>query len=78
MTQTLIETVLLEQLVRALEINRVMSVDSDGNYTKEVTPKIITEAITAGHAAIDGARQKPKIPTDILPKMISDTLKGTL
>ena len=29
----------------ALEINRVMAKDDEGNYTREVTPKIITNAI---------------------------------
>lgn len=29
----------------ALEMNRVMAQDANGDYTKEVTPKIITEAL---------------------------------
>lgn len=55
MTRVLIDLATLEQMVGALEINRVMSTDSDGNYTIEVTPKIIKEAITAGRAALAGA-----------------------
>ena len=38
----------VEQLVGALSCNRIMAADSDGNYTKEVTPRIITAAIAAG------------------------------
>ena len=38
----------VEQLVGALSCNRIMAADSDGNYTKEVTPRIITDAIAAG------------------------------
>ena len=37
----------LEQAKAALEINRVMGADADGNYTVEITPKVITAAITA-------------------------------
>ena len=33
------------QLLAALEINRVMGADENGNYTREITPKLITEAI---------------------------------
>jgi hypothetical protein len=29
----------------ALTINRVMAKDDQGNYTKEITPKVITEAL---------------------------------
>lgn len=35
----------MTKVLDALGINRVMSKDSNGNYTKEVTPKIILEAI---------------------------------
>ena len=38
----------VEQLVEALSRNRIMAADSDGNYTREVTPLIITAAIAAG------------------------------
>ena len=38
----------VEQLVEALSRNRIMAADADGNYTKEVTPRIITAAIVAG------------------------------
>ena len=37
----------LEQAKTALEINRVMGADENGNYTREITPKLITDAITA-------------------------------
>lgn len=36
-----------DKVTAALEINRVMARDENGNYTKEVTPKVITEAIAA-------------------------------
>ena len=36
------------QLVEALSRNRIMASDSDGSYTIEVTPRIITDAIAAG------------------------------
>ena len=42
----------VEQLVGALSCNRIMAADSDGNYTKEVTPRIITAAIAAGQKFI--------------------------
>ena len=32
----------------ALSRNRIMAADSDGNYTREVTPRVITAAIAAG------------------------------
>jgi len=35
----------LEAAREALEINRVMAKDAEGNYTREVTPKIITNAL---------------------------------
>jgi len=35
----------LQTVLNALEINRVMGSDEQGNYTKEITPKQITEAI---------------------------------
>lgn len=37
----------LAQVRDALEMNRVMAQDSEGNYTKEVTPKKITAALAA-------------------------------
>lgn len=46
---TTIATLVL-QLVQALEINRVMAQDSEGNYTREVTPKIVSDAIKGGLA----------------------------
>ncbi len=36
----------------ALGMCRIMAADSDGNYTKEVTPKVITAAITACQEAL--------------------------
>jgi hypothetical protein len=33
------------KLREALSINRVMAKDDQGNYTKEITPKVITEAL---------------------------------
>jgi hypothetical protein len=33
------------KLQEALSINRVMAKDDQGNYTKEITPKVITEAL---------------------------------
>jgi len=38
----------VREMVEALSRNRIMAADSDGNYTKEVTPRIITDAIAAG------------------------------
>lgn len=34
-----------KKICYALEMNRVMAQDVNGDYTKEVTPKIITEAL---------------------------------
>ena len=45
----------LAQVRDALEMNRVMAQDSEGNYTKEVTPKKITAAL----AALDTAQPEP-------------------
>ena len=42
----------VEQLVGALSRNRIMAADSDGNYTREVTPRVITAAIAAGQKFI--------------------------
>lgn len=52
----------LEQALGALEINRVIAKDADGNYTREVTPKIILDALTEGRKAL--AEQAPIIQTD--------------
>ncbi len=35
-----------DKVIAALEMNRIMAADADGNYTKEVTPKIILEALS--------------------------------
>ena len=43
-----------DKVIAALEINRVMAKDADGNYTKEVTPKVITEAISIMRGMDDG------------------------
>jgi hypothetical protein len=43
----------MQKALDALEINRVMAQDADGNYTKEVTPKLITAAIADLRAALD-------------------------
>ena len=37
----------LKLALEALNTNRVMAKDSDGNYTREITPKLIVGAITA-------------------------------
>lgn len=82
MTHITIETALLEQLVGALERLKIEVVLSDvpPDYIESHFRKWLDNAeiaLTAGRAAIDGARQKTKIPTDILPKVISDSLKDT-
>ena len=41
------DTALLRQALEALGICRIMGADVDGNYTKEITPKVIQTAITA-------------------------------
>lgn len=41
----------LDACVEALGTCRIMSKDNDGNYTIEVTPKIITSAITQAKGA---------------------------
>lgn len=41
-----------KKICYALEMNRVMAQDANGDYTKECTPKIITEAL-AILAALD-------------------------
>lgn len=46
---------LVEQLVEALATCRVMGVDGAGNYTKEITPRVIQEALTSGQAALSNA-----------------------
>ena len=48
---------LVKQLVEALEAERIMGKDSEGNYTIEVTPRRITEAIAAGRAWLDTNKQ---------------------
>ena len=84
MTQQItIPLALLEQLVEALEgvetlIEHQYTGTREGMNALQNASDDAQEAITAGRAAIDGARQKPKIPTDILPKVISDSLKDTL
>lgn len=51
----------LKLALEALNTNRVMAKDSEGNYTREITPKLIVEAITAIKEALmslcDGAQQ---------------------
>lgn len=62
----------LMQVRDALSINRVMAKDSDGNYTREVTPKLITAAIAICEA--DLARvDEPEIFVD--PGLF-ETFKG--
>ena len=41
------DTALLRQALEALGTCRIMGADADGNYTKEITPKVIQTAITA-------------------------------
>lgn len=41
-----------QKVLDALDINRVMAKDSDGNYTREVTPKLITAAIAICEASL--------------------------
>ena len=43
------DTALLRQALEALGTCRIMGADADGNYTKEITPKVIQTAITALH-----------------------------
>jgi hypothetical protein len=50
----------MKQALEALNTCRVMGADDDGNYTKEITPKVITSAITALRQAIEQAeKQEP-------------------
>jgi len=44
------------KVLGALEINRVMAQDADGNYTREITPKVVREAITIMQSAIEGMK----------------------
>lgn len=41
-----------QKVLDALDINRVIAKDSDGNYTREVTPKLITAAIAICEASL--------------------------
>jgi hypothetical protein len=41
------KTELLKQALHALGLNRVMAQDANGDYTKEITPKIQVAAIEA-------------------------------
>ena len=41
------DTALLRMALEALDTCRIMGADADGNYTKEITPKVIQTAITA-------------------------------
>lgn len=43
----------MQQALKALETGRVMGADRDGNYTVEITPKVVTAAIDALRAEID-------------------------
>lgn len=48
--------------LEALNTNRVMAKDSEGNYTREITPKLIVEAITAIKKTLAQPEQ-PKVRT---------------
>jgi hypothetical protein len=48
--------------LEALNTNRVMTKDSEGNYTREITPKLIVKAITAIKEALAQPEQ-PKVRT---------------
>lgn len=43
----------MQQVLYALKINRVMSEDEEGDYTREITPKVITAAIAIMQSAVD-------------------------
>jgi len=45
----------MKQAKEALGCGRIMAADADGNYTREVTPKVVTDAI----AALDQAISQP-------------------
>jgi hypothetical protein len=45
-THYLIHASDVAKLREALTTNRVMAKDDQGNYTKEITPKVITEALS--------------------------------
>lgn len=49
----------LEAALSALESERIMAADSAGNYTIEITPKRITEAIAKVKAALTEPEQEP-------------------
>ena len=50
------QTEALKLALEALNTNRVMAKDSEGNYTREITPKLIVEAIAAIKAALEAQR----------------------
>jgi hypothetical protein len=60
----------LQTVLDALEMNRVMATDSDGNYTREITPKQITEAIAIVKQMLQAepveyqSRRKPDFGSD--------------
>ena len=43
----------IKLMLKTLNTYQVMAADEQGNYTKEVTPKIILEAIAARDAALE-------------------------
>ena len=48
------DTALLRQALEAMDTCRIMGADVDGNYTKEITPKVIQTAITALNERLGG------------------------
>lgn len=44
-----------DKVIDALSMNRVMAADAEGNYTREVTPKAITEALSIMRGLADDA-----------------------
>jgi predicted RNase H-like nuclease len=55
----------MQKALEALERERAMAQDASGNYTIEVTPKHITEAMAELNAAI-AASQEPRKEGDLV------------
>ena len=58
-----------DKVIAALEMNRIMAADADGNYTKEVTPKIILEALSIMRGLAEDAEQVA-LPGDLVIKAL--------
>ena len=67
-----------DKVIAALEINRVMAADADGNYTREVTPKAITEALTIMRGLAEDAEPVARVAEVHMSRYTLEWLNGPL